>query len=126
MLGLDMTNFSENNTFPPTKETLLQKFMNLLPQEHVSFIHSLHKPEHLLQVFNFPFRAKLFQIPIQLILSMYVQIMGFNHDQEIHESFLGFILFLYENTMFNYPKFIADSIHTTTKQAISARICVGF
>ena len=41
MLGLDMTNFSENNTFPPTEETLLQKFANLSPQEHVSFIHSL-------------------------------------------------------------------------------------
>ena len=64
MLGIDMTNFSENNTFTLTEETLVQKFTNLSPQEHVSFIHSLQKPEHLLQVSNFPLKAKLFQIPI--------------------------------------------------------------
>lgn len=104
MLGLNMTNFPENNMFPLTEETLVQKFANLSTQEHVSFIQSLQKPKHLLQVFKFPLKAKLFQIPIQLILSMYVKIMGFNHDQAIVESFLGLL-------QIQYPKFIADSIH---------------
>ena len=41
MMGLDMTNFFENNTFPLTEETLVHKFTNLSPQEHVSFIDTL-------------------------------------------------------------------------------------
>ena len=60
---------------------------------------------------EFPLRVELFQTPIQLIMSMYTQIMGFNHDQGIHEIFLGFLLFLSKSTLFNYPKFIAESIH---------------
>ena len=32
MLGLDSTNFVENNTFPLVKETLIHKFTNLSPQ----------------------------------------------------------------------------------------------
>lgn len=60
---------------------------------------------------NFPLKAELFQTPIQLIMSMYTQIMGFNHDQGIPESFLGFLLSLSEFTMFDYPKYIADSMH---------------
>ena len=59
----------------------------------------------------FPLKTKLFQTPIQLIMSMYTQIMGFNHDQGIPISFLGFLLFLFESTLFDYPKFIAESIH---------------
>ena len=62
-------------------------------------------------MFKIPLKAELFQIPIQLVLSMYVQVMGFNHDQAIPESFLGFLIFLSEDTRFNYPKFIANSIH---------------
>ena len=42
---------------------------------------------------------------------MYTQIMGFNHDQGIPEIFLGFLLFLSKSTLFNYPKFIVESIH---------------
>jgi hypothetical protein len=60
---------------------------------------------------DFPLKEELFQTPIQLIMSMYTQIMGFNHDQGIPKSFLGFLLFLFESTLFNYPKFIAESIH---------------
>ena len=42
---------------------------------------------------------------------MFVQITGLNHDQAISKSFLGFLLFLSEETKFNYPKYIADSIN---------------
>ena len=60
MLGLDSTNFFENNTFPLIEETLVQKFANLSPQEQISFIHTLQKPEHLLQTLNFPLKSDLF------------------------------------------------------------------
>ena len=60
---------------------------------------------------NFPVKAELLQTSIQLIMSMYTQIMGFKHDQGILESFLGFLLSLSESTLFDYPKFIADSMH---------------
>ena len=60
---------------------------------------------------NFLLKDKLFQIPIQLILLVYTQIMGFNHDQGIPKSFLGFLLALSESTFFDFPKFIADSMH---------------
>ena len=60
---------------------------------------------------NFPLKGELFQTPIQLILSMYTQIMGFKHDQGIPKSFLGFLLSLFESILFDYPKFIADSMH---------------
>ena len=33
MLGLDSTNFFENNTFSLTEETLIKNFANLSPQE---------------------------------------------------------------------------------------------
>ena len=59
----------------------------------------------------FPLKDELFQTPIELILSMYTQIMGFNHDQGIPQSFLGFLLDLSKSTLFNYPKFIVDSMH---------------
>ena len=42
---------------------------------------------------------------------MFVQIIGLNHDQAIPESFLGFLLFFFEDTKFNYPKYNVDSIH---------------
>lgn len=60
---------------------------------------------------NFHLKADFFQDPIQLILSMFVQITGLNHDQAIPESFLGFLLFLSEETKFNYPRYIVDSIN---------------
>ena len=60
---------------------------------------------------NFPLKTELFQTPIQLIMSMYTQIMGFDHDKGIPESFLAFLLFLSESTLFEYPKFIAEFIH---------------
>ena len=47
MLDLDSTNFTENNTFPMVVETLIQKFVNLSPQEQIFFVHSLQKLEHL-------------------------------------------------------------------------------
>ena len=111
MLGLDSTNFAENNTVPLVEENLIKKFTNLSPQEQISFVHSLQKPEHLFQTLNFPLKTEFYKNPIQLILSMFVQIIGLNHDQAILESFLGFLLFLSEDTKFNYPKYIADFIH---------------
>ena len=71
MLGLNSTNFLESNTIPLSRETSVQKFTSLSSQEQFSFVHRLQKPKHLLQVLNFPLIAKLFQTPIQLILSMY-------------------------------------------------------
>lgn len=72
---------------------MIQKFTSLPSQEQFSFVHSIQKLEKLLQVIKFPLKAELFQTPIQLIMSMYTQIMGFNHDQGIPESFLGFLFF---------------------------------
>jgi len=111
MLGLNCTNFLENNIVPFLEETLFQKFTSLSSQGQFSFFHGIQNPKHLLQVMNFHLKAKLFQTPIQLILSMYTQIMGFNHDHGIPKSFLGFLLDLYESTLFNYPKFIEDSMY---------------
>lgn len=73
--------------------------------------HSLQKPENLFQNLNFPLKAEFFQDSIQLILSMFVQITGVNHDYAIPKSFLGFMLFLSEETKFNYPKYISDAIN---------------
>jgi hypothetical protein len=111
LFGLDSTNFSENNTFSLIKESLVHKLTNLSPQEQISFVHTLQKPEHLSQTLDFPLKIDFFQNPIQLILSVFVQIMGLNHDQDILESFLGFLLFLSKDTKFNYPKYIYDFIH---------------
>lgn len=111
MLGLVSTNFTENNTVPLVEETLIQKFANLTPQEQLSLVHSLQKPENLFQNLNFTFKAKFFEDTIQLILSMFVQIIGLNHNQAIPESFLGFLLFLSEETKFNYPRYISDPIN---------------
>jgi hypothetical protein len=111
MLGLNSTNFLENNTAPLSEETLVQKFTSLSSQEQFSFVNNIQRLEHLLHVMNSPLKDELFQTPIQLILSMYTQIMGFNHDQGIPESFLGFLLNLSESTLFEYPKFSEDSIH---------------
>ena len=111
VLGLDSTNFVENNTVPLVEETLIHKLANLTPQEQISFVHSLQKPEHLFQTLNFPLKAEFFQNPIQLILSVFVQITGLYHDQDIPKSLLGFLLFLSEDTKFNYAKYIVDSIH---------------
>ena len=94
-----------------SEETLIKKFTSLSSQKQFSFVHCLQKPEHLLKVLNFPLKVELFQISVQLILSMVVQIMGLNHDQGIPESFLGFLLSLSESTLFNYHNFITDSIH---------------
>ena len=66
-----------------SEETLIQKFTSLSSQEQFSFFHSIQKLEDLLQVMNFTLKAELFQTPIQLIMSMYTQIMCFNHDQVI-------------------------------------------
>ena len=103
MLGLHSTNFSEKNTVPLLEETLVQNFTSLSPQEQFSFAHGIQKPESLLQVLNFPLKSELFQTPIQLNLSMYAQILRFNHNQGIHEIFLGFLLALSESTLFNDP-----------------------
>ena len=80
MLDLDLTNFTENNTVPLVEETLIHKLTNLMPQEQISFVHSLQKLEHLFQTLNFPLMAKFFQNLIQLIISMFVQIIGLNRD----------------------------------------------
>ena len=106
MLGLDSNNFAENNIVPLVEETLIQIFANLTPQEQLSLVHFLQKPENLFQNINFPLKAEFFQDSIQLILSMFVQITGLNHDQAIPKSFLGFLRFLSEGTKFNYPKYI--------------------
>jgi hypothetical protein len=111
MPRLNSTNFLESNIVPLLEETLVQKFTYLSSQEQFSFVHSIQKPQHLLQVMNFPLKVVLFQTPIQRIFSMYTEIMGFNYDQGIPESFLGFLSALSKYTLFNYPKFIVDSMH---------------
>ena len=63
MFGLDSTNFAQNNTIPLVEETLIQKYANLMPQEKLSFVQSLQKPEHLFQKLNFPLKANFFQNP---------------------------------------------------------------
>lgn len=111
MLGLNSTNFPENNFVPLFEETLVQKFTSLSSQKQLSFVHGIQKTGELLQVMNFPFKVELFQTPFQHIMLMFTQIMGFNHDQGMPESFLGFLLSLSETTLFDYPKFIVDSMH---------------
>ena len=37
--------------------------------------------------------------------------MGLSYDQGITKSFLGFLIALSQSTKFNYPKFIAESMH---------------
>ena len=76
MLGLNSTNFLENNIAPLLEETLVQKFTSLSSQEQFSFVHSIQNLEYLLQVMNLPLKDELFQTPIHLFLSMYTQIMG--------------------------------------------------
>lgn len=83
MLGLHSTSFQEQNTVTLSEETLVQKFTSLSPQDQFTFVHSIQKPKILLQVLNYPLKSDLFQTPIQLILSMYTQVMGLNHDQGI-------------------------------------------
>ena len=122
MLGLDSTNFIDNNIVPLVEETLIQRFANLTPHEQLSLVHSLQKPENLFHNLNFPLKVEFFQYSIQLILSMFVQITGLNHDQAIPESFMGFLLFLSEETKFNYPKYISDAINDqfTSYSSLSA------
>ena len=103
MLRLNSNKSSKKSVIPLSKETLIQNFTSLSSQEQFSFVHTIQKLEDLLQVMNFPLKALLFQSSIQLIMSMYTQIMGFNHDQGIPESFLGFLLSLSEPTLFDFP-----------------------
>ena len=49
MLGLNSTNFQENNVVPLYEETLVQNFTSLSSQEQFSFVHKIQKLEDLLQ-----------------------------------------------------------------------------
>ena len=111
MLGLNSTNFLENNIVHLFEEALIKKFTSLSSQEQLSFVSSIKNLKDLLQVMNFPLKANLFETPIQLVMLVYTQNMGFNHDQGMPESLLGFLLSLAKSTLFDYKKFIEDSIH---------------
>ena len=43
---------------------------------------------------SFPLQTETFQNSVQLIMSMYNQVMGLSYDQGKNESFLGFIIAL--------------------------------
>ena len=94
-----------------TKEVLVQKFASLSPQGQLSFIQGIQRPEYILSTLNFPVKSDNFQTPIQLILSMYCQVLGLYQDQGISEAFLGFIMYLSESIKFDYPKLIANTMH---------------
>lgn len=47
--------------------------------------------------------------------------MGLNYDQGINESFFGFLASLSEATKFNFPKFIAESMHEQLSSFITLR-----
>lgn len=80
MLGLYSTSFLEQNTLTLSKETLVQKFTFLSSQDQFTFVHNIQQLESLLQVLKYTQKDNLFQTPIQLILSMYTQVMVLNHD----------------------------------------------
>lgn len=111
MMGLHSTNFPSMNTITLSEDVLVQKFTSLSPQQHISFIQGIQRPEYILSALNFPFKSYLFQTLVQLILSMYSQVLGLYHDQGIYEAFLGFLMFLSEFIKFDYPKFISNSMH---------------
>ena len=111
MLGLHSTNFPSQNTITLSEDVLVQKFTSLSPQHQLSFVQGIQGPEYILSALNFPLKDDLFQTPIQLILSMYSQVLGLYHDQGIFEAFLGFLMFLSKLVKFDYPKFIANTMH---------------
>ena len=106
MLGLDFVGFPQQNTVELSEETLIQKFTSLPPQGQLTFVNSIQNPENHFQVLNYPLQTESFQKPIQLIMSMFSQIMDLSYDKGISESFMGFLIALSKSTKFNYPKFI--------------------
>ena len=111
MLGLASTNFPLQNTIELSEEVLVQKFRSLSPQDQLSFINNVLKPENFIQALNYPLKAESFQALVQLIMSMFSHVMGLSYDQGINERFLGFLVALSYSTKFNLPKFITESMH---------------
>ena len=80
MFGLHSTNFPSQNTITLSEDVLIEKFTSLSPQHQLSFVQGIQRPEYILYDFNFPLKVDSFQTPIQLILSMYNQVLGLSHD----------------------------------------------
>ena len=111
VLGLDSTTFPQQNTTDLSKETLIQKFVAFSPQYQLNFVHSIQKPQNLVQTLNYPINAEWFQNPIQLVMFMFSQVIGLSYGQGITQSFLGFLVALFQSTKFNFAKFIFESMH---------------
>ena len=79
VLGLDSTTFPQQNTKKLSEETLIQKFVAFSPQDKLNFFHSIHKPENLVQILNYPINTERFQNPIELIISMFSKVMGLSY-----------------------------------------------
>lgn len=80
MIGLNSTNFPSHNTITLSEDVLVQKFTSLSPQHQLSFVQGIQRPKYILYALNFPLESDSFQTPIQLILSMYNQVLGLYHD----------------------------------------------
>ena len=94
-----------------SEETLIQSFTCLSPEEQLTFVNSIRKPENHVQVLSFPLQTKTIQNLVQLIMSMYKQVMCLCYDQGITESFLGFVITLSQYRKLNYPKFRDEYVH---------------
>ena len=110
MLGLNGLGFLEQNIITLSKDVLVQKFISTPPQVKLFFVQSIQRAEYITLDLEFPIKVDTCHSTIQQILSMYAQIFGLYHDQNISEAFLGFLMYLSEGTKFDYPKLIAESM----------------
>ena len=94
MLGLHSTGFPQQNKVGLSEETLIWRFTSYSPEDQLTFVNSIQKPQNPIQVLSFPLQSETFQNSVQLIMSMYSQVMGLSYDHGKNESFLGFIIAL--------------------------------
>lgn len=110
MLGLNGSGFLEQNIITLIEDVLVQKFNSTLPHLQLSFVQSIQRTEYINSDLEFPIKADTCHTTFQQILSMYAQIFDLYHDQTISKAFHGFLMYLSEGIMFDYPKLIAESM----------------
>ena len=115
VLGLTKEFFQDSIPFNELDMMYLYKSYD--PVKKDNFLKLILKPENNTQNLEYPCQISIFREEIQFVFSLLSQVLGLDHDHEVSEVMLGFLLSYYEAEMSQssviiaLDQFISESMH---------------
>ena len=87
------------------------------PVKKEEFLKLILSPENYTQNLEYPYPIGVFKAEVQAVFSLLSQVLGLDHDREVSEMMLGFLMIYHEaeksqgSITIAFDQFISESMH---------------